>query len=138
MSREYTKGMDLTGFRPGPKVADLAGQKHGDFSIISYMGGSQWLCRCTKCGAEKNVSTWAINRGQIVETCRQCRWLFEPSDREREVMALVAQGMTSKQVAAELTISARTVQTHISNLLAKFNIASRTQLASIYYTQEKR
>src|SRR4051812_36537599 len=105
--REYTKGADMSGFAPGPKRVDLTGQRCGDFVVVCHLGGSRWLCSCVKCGAEKAAWTQAIKHDKVGGTCRQCRGISEPSGREREVMALVAQGMTSKQIAAELSISDR-------------------------------
>ncbi|NEK59425.1 response regulator transcription factor [Geodermatophilus sabuli] len=49
--------------------------------------------------------------------------------REREVLALVAEGRTNKEIAAHLTISERTARTHVSHLLTKLGLTSRTQAA---------
>jgi len=49
--------------------------------------------------------------------------------REREVMDLVAQGMSNKKIAEKLVISEKTVKTHISSLLGKLNLGDRTQMA---------
>ncbi len=49
--------------------------------------------------------------------------------RELEVLTLVGQGMSNAEIAARLTISERTVTTHISNILSKLHLASRTQAA---------
>ena len=51
------------------------------------------------------------------------------TEREREILALVARGLTNKAIAAELVISERTARTHVSNVLAKLGLASRTQAA---------
>jgi NarL family two-component system response regulator LiaR len=51
------------------------------------------------------------------------------TDRELEVIRLVAQGKTNSQIAQDLVISIRTVKTHISNILSKLHLADRTQLA---------
>jgi predicted ATPase/DNA-binding CsgD family transcriptional regulator len=50
--------------------------------------------------------------------------------REREVAYLVAQGMTSKDVAAKLVISRRTVDVHVEHIFAKLGFNSRTQIAT--------
>jgi DNA-binding NarL/FixJ family response regulator len=50
---------------------------------------------------------------------------------EREVLALVAQGLTNREAAARLVISSRTVETHVANVLAKLGIASRRELARV-------
>jgi DNA-binding NarL/FixJ family response regulator len=49
--------------------------------------------------------------------------------REREILRMVAAGKANKQIAAELVISERTARTHVSNILRKLDLASRTQAA---------
>lgn len=51
------------------------------------------------------------------------------TDREREVLALVAKGHANKEIAALLDITERTARTHVSNILGKLDLASRTQAA---------
>ncbi|MDH3292843.1 MAG: LuxR C-terminal-related transcriptional regulator [Acidimicrobiia bacterium] len=50
--------------------------------------------------------------------------------REREVAALVARGLTNGGIADELYISTKTASVHVSNILAKLNMTSRTEIAS--------
>lgn len=49
------------------------------------------------------------------------------TERELEVLKLVAQGLDNKEIAARLVISEPTVRTHITNILTKLNLTSRTQ-----------
>ncbi|MFN2270106.1 MAG: response regulator [Anaerolineae bacterium] len=51
------------------------------------------------------------------------------TEREREVICLVAQGHSNSEIAQTLFISDKTVKTHISNILGKLNLQDRTQLA---------
>jgi DNA-binding NarL/FixJ family response regulator len=51
--------------------------------------------------------------------------------REREVLALVATGRTNQQIADRLFISERTARTHLSNVLTKLSLTSRTQAALV-------
>ena len=60
----------------------------------------------------------------------------ELTQREREVIRLVALGRNNREIALELFISEKTVKTHISNLLGKLNLEHRTQLA-IYAIKNK-
>jgi NarL family two-component system response regulator LiaR len=53
----------------------------------------------------------------------------ELSHRKTEVLCLVARGLANKQVARKLGITESTVKTHVSGILAKLGLASRTQLA---------
>ena len=52
--------------------------------------------------------------------------------REREIAALVADGLTNREIAERLVLSERTVEGHIANLFAKVDVNSRTQLATWY------
>ena len=51
------------------------------------------------------------------------------TEREREVLVLVARGMSNKEVARQLSMSERTARSHVSNILMKLNLSSRTQAA---------
>ena len=50
--------------------------------------------------------------------------------REREVVVLLADGLTNAQLAERLYISPRTAAVHVSNVLAKLGMASRTEVAA--------
>lgn len=51
------------------------------------------------------------------------------TEREKEVLLLIAEGKSNKDIAEELHISIKTVKTHVSNLLMKCELEDRTQLA---------
>lgn len=51
------------------------------------------------------------------------------TSREREVMQLIARGYTYKEVASELFISIKTVETHVSHVLRKLQLSNRGELA---------
>ena len=51
------------------------------------------------------------------------------SRRELDVLRLLAQGQANKQIARELTVAEKTVKTHVSNILSKLGLQSRTQAA---------
>ena len=56
---------------------------------------------------------------------------FGLTAREREVLALVAEGYTNRQIADELFISESTAGVHVSNILGKLGVESRTEAATI-------
>ncbi len=51
------------------------------------------------------------------------------TDREQEVLRLIAAGMNNRQIAEHMIISEKTVKTHVSNILGKLNLEDRTQAA---------
>jgi len=51
--------------------------------------------------------------------------------REREVLALVAEGRTNREIAEALFISDKTASVHVSNILAKLGVANRGQAAAV-------
>ncbi|HWG25590.1 MAG TPA: response regulator transcription factor [Actinospica sp.] len=75
-------------------------------------------------------------------TRRLTRQMLVPSDglmrlsaRERDILVLVAAGKSNRQIADELTISERTARTHVSNILTKLDLRSRTQAALLAIQQ---
>jgi NarL family two-component system response regulator LiaR len=57
------------------------------------------------------------------------------TEREIEVLQLVARGQSNREISSGLTISEATVRTHVSNILTKLNLSSRTQ-AALYALRE--
>jgi NarL family two-component system response regulator LiaR len=55
--------------------------------------------------------------------------------REMEVLALIAQGLSNQDIASRIVVSEPTVRTHVSRILAKLHLASRTQ-AALYAVRE--
>jgi DNA-binding NarL/FixJ family response regulator len=61
------------------------------------------------------------------------RALDSLTDREREVLQLIAHGCSNREISARLHISELTTKTHVSRLLAKLNLESRAQAAALAY-----
>lgn len=59
------------------------------------------------------------------------------SDKEKEIMELVATGLSNKEIAGKLFLGEGTVRNYISALLDKLQLRDRTQLAMYYYTEVK-
>ncbi len=64
---------------------------------------------------------------QAVPATRDIRTAL--SEREFEVVRLVAEGLSNKQISIRLKLSDKTVKNHISHILAKLNLSARTQVA---------
>ena len=84
----------------------------------------------------------AVHKGEMPLHPRVARYLFTGKSREadtprnihltareEEVLQLVAQGMSNKEVADKLSLSSGTVKIHVSNILGKLNVSSRTEAA---------
>ncbi len=56
---------------------------------------------------------------------------FGLTSREREVLALVAEGYTNRRIAETLFISQSTAGVHVSNILGKLGVTSRTEAAAV-------
>jgi NarL family two-component system response regulator LiaR len=72
--------------------------------------------------------------GHLMEALRRgampaAQMLESLSTREREVLSLMAEGLSNQQIAEQLGIGEKTVKTHVSNVLAKLGVGDRTQAA---------
>ncbi len=86
-----------------------------------------------------------VYHGQLVFPRAARRWLIshaqnkadlaasQLSDREEEVLALLAQGLTNAQIADRLVLSENTVKFHLQNIYQKLDVANRTEAAAVYF-----
>jgi DNA-binding NarL/FixJ family response regulator len=95
---------------------------------------SDELCRAIKAAAAGQVQ---LSPGVAARLLREVRGPDSPealTPRETDVLRLLTEGKANKQIAAELTIGENTVRTHVSSILAKLGVRSRTQ-AALYAAQ---
>jgi len=57
------------------------------------------------------------------------------SEREIEVLRFVADGLTNSEIAVRMTLSEKTVKSHVSSILTKLHLADRTQAAVFAWRQ---
>jgi len=57
--------------------------------------------------------------------------ILDLTKREYEVLVLMVEGLNNKQIAKKLTVSPSTIKSHVSNILAKFEVTSRTEAVTL-------
>ena len=105
------------------------------FLALSVSDAPQDVGAVIRAGAQGYV-TKTITGADLISSIKQVHEgyaVFSPkldrlSAREQEVMRLIARGYTYKEVAAELFISIKTVETHVSSVLRKLQLSNRTEL----------
>ena len=58
------------------------------------------------------------------------------TEREREVLALMVEGLNNTQIAGKLVVSPSTIKSHVSNILSKLGVASRTEAVTLALRQK--
>jgi DNA-binding NarL/FixJ family response regulator len=82
-------------------------------------------------GVTRRLIADFVNRGAV--TTASAQRLAPLTDREREVLALVASGASNDEIAEQLTLSTATVKTHVSRAMSKLGARDRAQLVVVAY-----
>lgn len=91
---------------------------------------SDQLRRAIKAASQGQVQLSPEAAARLMREMRQPEATPEPlTDREIEVLGLLARGRANKEIARDLQIGEKTVKTHVSNILGKLGVQSRTQAA---------
>jgi NarL family two-component system response regulator LiaR len=90
---------------------------------------SDELRRAIKAAADGQVQLSPQAAARLMREVRTPESPESLTDRETEVLRLLAGGYANKEIARELIIGEKTVKTHVSNILAKLSVQSRTQAA---------
>tara|TARA_B100000315_G_scaffold41113_1_gene35925 strand:+ start:1905 stop:2588 length:684 start_codon:yes stop_codon:yes gene_type:complete len=102
--------------------------------LLKNVGRVELLKAIRAVGAGQSLLDPAVTRSvidryaKLLESERD-RAVDAISDREREVITLVAQGMTNRQIAEQLVISENTARNHVSRILEKLNLTRRSEAA---------
>lgn len=67
---------------------------------------------------------------------REIRPGYQRTPRERDVLALLAEGKTNREIAGDLFISQSTVRLHVSNILRKLGVHNRNEAATLTLQQQ--
>lgn len=103
--------------------------KAGAIGYLLKTTEEEELCRSIKAAAEGKVQLAPEAAARLMREVRTPDNTQALSGRETDVLKLLARGQANKQIARELFITEKTVKTHVSNILRKLNVRSRTQAA---------
>jgi NarL family two-component system response regulator LiaR len=106
----------------------------GALSYLLKSVGLEELVEAVRKGARGEATLHPHVAARLVQelhgASQETRQLYDMlSEREREVLGLIANGLPNAQIAGRLVISERTVKSHVNNILSKLQVADRTQAA---------
>ena len=108
--------------------------KAGALSYLLKDVGPEELAQAVRAAARGEATLHPRVAARVMREVRGTRReapnpFTELTDRELEVMRLIAEGMSNAQIAERLVLSAKTVKGYVSNILSKLHLADRTQAA---------
>jgi two-component system, LuxR family, response regulator DctR len=115
----------LTGHADVPTAVDMV--KRGAFDFCEKPFSDNQLVDRIEQALQRSREVLATRR----ETRRLAERLSELTDRERDVMGLVAKGLPNKLIADQLNISVRTVEVHRARVFDKMEVKSAVELANV-------
>lgn len=119
-------------FRRAGKRREAAGMLVQARDLFAVLGAAAYTDRCERELRASGVST-EENRSQAAPRFAEGPAHFdELTEQEQAVASLVASGLTNKNAAAELYVSVKTVQYHLTRIYRKLHICSRSELAAAY------
>jgi two-component system nitrate/nitrite response regulator NarL len=84
------------------------------------------------------LSNQVVSREQVVTTERSLTALTILTGRERQIMRLVSEGLSNKEIGRRLKIAGGTIKVHLHHIFQKLDIGNRTVLAALAITQTER
>jgi DNA-binding NarL/FixJ family response regulator len=125
----------LTSFEQGPLVQEALGA--GAIGYLLKDVAIDELANAVR-AAQRGKGTLAPAAAQalVAEAQRPQELGWDLTDREREVLALVVEGMSNLQIARQLDISLSTARSHVSTILSKLAAANRAEAAALAVKHE--
>lgn len=108
--------------------------KAGAIGYLLKDSQAEELCRAIKAAAAGQVQLSPEAAARLMREVRAPEGAEPLTERETEVLRLIAQGLANKEIAHRLGIAEKTVKSHVSAILAKLGVQSRTQ-AALYAAQ---
>jgi NarL family two-component system response regulator LiaR len=120
----------LTSFKEGELIKSAL-----EAGAIGYLlkdvSGDQ-LARAIRAAASGRATLSAEAAQALVETANQPPTPgLDLTEREREVLVLMIEGLNNTQIAGKLTVSPSTIKSHVSSILSKLGVASRTEAVTL-------
>ncbi|HEY4094114.1 MAG TPA: response regulator transcription factor [Baekduia sp.] len=119
---------------PGlPLVALMPGDATGAQLRKAVQAGASGIVGDDDVASRLGPTALAVAAGQLAVPMALARRLTRRplSHREKEIMGLVVQGYTNRQIAAELVLAESTIKTHLSSALRKLDVRSRAEAAAL-------
>jgi len=141
-------GADVIAGAPGPRYLALSVSDSAEDVVGVIRAGARGYITKGSSGADVSAAVRAVAGGDAVFSPRLAGFVLDAfgavagekaasaeeldrlSAREQEVMRLIARGYAYKEVASELFISIKTVETHVSAVLRKLQLSSRHELTA--------
>jgi DNA-binding CsgD family transcriptional regulator/tetratricopeptide (TPR) repeat protein len=108
-----------------------AGVASGEALARAQALGSRWLADEVQALAERARLELGSEASPAAVVSDPARNPFDLTPRERQVLSLVAEGATNRQIGAALFMAEKTASVHVSRILAKLDVSSRTQAAAV-------
>jgi DNA-binding CsgD family transcriptional regulator len=109
-----------------------------DASAYAALAYRRQDLRGSALGCSTRAEALAEHCGAMTPALRQASERLPLTDREREIVMLLAEGLGSREIAERLTVSRRTVEGHIYHAMTKTGVASREELAALLSTHRAR
>jgi NarL family two-component system response regulator LiaR len=128
--REELPDVEVIAFTSVLEESSVVGAvKAGAIGYVLKDADADELRRVIKAAAAGQVQLAPAVSARLVREVREPHGREALTQREVEVLALLAKGRANKEIAREMGLGPQTVKTHVSNILAKLDMRSRTQAA---------